>query len=144
MTYLRCFGFIFHWLWQNSIKNYLLCKTYQDHCVDRCSCLIQQYVWIHNSERFQQITHLTDCHSCSQYNCLAYACVHSSTFLAQFFLLLLKPLSFRNNLDDFTTYFLDGIGINPAQTAGEYLSEIRGGVVRLYVSIDTEYLIHSN
>ncbi|XP_032467390.1 ubiquitin-fold modifier 1 isoform X1 [Phocoena sinus] len=38
----------------------------------------------------------------------------------------------------------DGIGINPAQTAGEYLSEIRGGVVRLYLSIDTEYLIHSN
>lgn len=26
------------------------------------------------------------------------------------------------------TYFLDGIGINPAQTAGEYLSETHGDV----------------
>uniref|UniRef100_A0A9L0J486 Ubiquitin-fold modifier 1 n=1 Tax=Equus asinus TaxID=9793 RepID=A0A9L0J486_EQUAS len=39
----------------------------------------------------------------------------------------------------------DGIGINPAQTAGEYLKFMEmwvGGYI--YMSIDTEYLIYSN
>ncbi|XP_058438529.1 ubiquitin-fold modifier 1 isoform X1 [Marmota monax] len=37
----------------------------------------------------------------------------------------------------------DGIGINPAQTAGEYLFENHEVGVN-YMSIDDEYLIHSN
>ncbi|XP_060250026.1 ubiquitin-fold modifier 1 isoform X1 [Ovis aries] len=36
----------------------------------------------------------------------------------------------------------DGIGINPAQTAGEYLQSM--AAVRLSTSIDNEYVIHSN
>lgn len=61
-------------------------------------------------------------------NSLSCACLHSSTILASFFLLL-NHFTFRNNLGDFTIYFLDGIGINPAQTAGEYLSKPHGEVV---------------
>lgn len=42
--------------------------------------------------------------------------------------LFLNHFHFRNNLNDFSTSFLDGIGINPAQTAGEYRSETPGGM----------------
>lgn len=78
------------------------------------------------NKRFQGITYLKGYQSRSWYNCLGYAYIHSSTILAHF-LLLLKLFSIRNNLDDFTTYFLDGIGINPAQTAGEYPESVACG-----------------